>query len=187
MQDNADNNDARSFDKKREQLAKLPRTDSCFASESHSHKRKATGQHSRKSKRANERRALDVGFSDEEDEDAELHFLEKISSSKRAVSRHNNNQGGIAMRGIGEDQDYVEEDRTSSDESILEGKKSRRESADLLVTRKQSTRNNRNCSLDSFKDVLPGPVTSFIDISGSLLSTLSESEKFIYFRFIFIH
>jgi hypothetical protein len=128
---------------------------------------------------------LDVGFSDEEDEDAELHFLEKISSSKRAVSRHNNNQGGIAVRGIGEDQDYVEEDRTSSDESILEGKKSKRESADLLVPRKQSTRNNR--TLDSFKDVLSGPVPSFIDISGSLLSTLTECEKFIYFRFIFIH
>ncbi|KAK2358374.1 HIT zinc finger and PAPA-1 domain-containing protein [Trifolium repens] len=171
--DNADNNDARSFDKKREQLAKLPRTDSCFASESHSHKRKATGQHSRKSKRANERRALDVGFSDEEDEDAELHFLEKISSSKRAVSRHNNNQGGIAVRGIGEDQDYVEEDRTSSDESILEGKKSKRESADLLVPRKQSTRNNR--TLDSFKDVLSGPVPSFIDISDKN-GKLSEEQ-----------
>ncbi|CAJ2654026.1 hypothetical protein L195_g017588 [Trifolium pratense] len=175
--DNADNNDVRSFDKREvgDKLGKLPRTESSFASESHSHKRKATGQHSRKSKRANERRALGVGFSDEEDEDAELHFLEKISSSKRAISRHNNNQGGLAMRGIGEDQDYVEEDRTSSDESILEGKKSKSESVNLLVPRKQSTRNNRNGSLDSFKDVLSGPVASFIDIPDKK-GKLSEEQ-----------
>ncbi|GAU37437.1 hypothetical protein TSUD_206730, partial [Trifolium subterraneum] len=80
--DNADNNDGRSFDKKRE--FGVPKTESSFASENHSHKRKATGQHSRKSKRANERRAFGVGFSDEEDEDAELHFLGKNQFIKKS-------------------------------------------------------------------------------------------------------
>jgi hypothetical protein len=154
MQDNADN-DARSYDKKRghgDKLVKLSRTDHSHAAENHSHKRKATEQHARKSKRVTERCAKD-------------------------------NQGGTTMRGVCkdasgknyEDRDYMQEDPTSSDESILEGKKPKRESVGLLVPRKHSTRNNHNCSVESFKDALSGPVASIIDISGGLVSTLSQS------------
>lgn len=182
--DNADN-DARSYDKKRghgDKLVKLSRTDHSHAAENHSHKRKATEQHARKSKRVTERCAMDVGCSDEDD-DAELHFLEKINASKRGVSRHKDNQGGTTMRGVCkdasgknyEDRDYMQEDPTSSDESILEGKKPKRESVGLLVPRKHSTRNNHNCSVESFKDALSGPVASIIDISDKK-SKLSEEQ-----------
>ncbi|XP_058757748.1 uncharacterized protein LOC131631001 [Vicia villosa] len=184
--DNANTNDPRSSDKKRdvgEKSVKFSRTESYFAAENHSHKRKLTGQHARKSKPVTERCALGVGFSDEEGEDAELQFLEKINSSKRSASRYKDNQGGTTLRGICKDalekkhrdQDYVEEVPTSSDESILEGKKPKRESVDLVVRRNQSTRSNRNCSVDSFNDMLPGPVASIIDISDKK-AKLSEEQ-----------
>lgn len=171
LKDNVDENDARPFDKKRglgDKLVKVSRTESGLAAENHSRKRTKTGksinvnhEHVRsKSKRVTERRASDVvGFSDEDSEDAELHFLEKINASKRAVNRRKDNQGGT----------------TSSDESILEGKKPKRESVDSVVPRKHCTRTNRNCSVDSFKDVLSGPVASIIDISDKK-SQLSEEQ-----------
>ncbi|CAI8610741.1 unnamed protein product [Vicia faba] len=183
--DNADNNGARSFDKKRELGGKSVKisTGSYFAAENHSHKRKTTGQHSRKSKQVTERCSLGVGFSDEEGEDAELQFLEKINSSKRSASRYKDNQGGTTMRGICKDalerkygdRDYVEGVPTSSDESILEGKKPKRESVNMVVPRKQSTRSNRNCSVDSFNDMLSRPVASIIDISDKK-AKLSEEQ-----------
>ncbi|CAL5198980.1 unnamed protein product [Lathyrus oleraceus] len=183
--DNANTNHPRSSDKRDagEKSVKLSRTESCFAAENHSHKRKTSGKHARKSKQVTERCALGVGFSDEEDEDAELQFLEKINSSKRSASRYKDIQGGTTMRGICKDalgkkygdQDYVEEAPTSSDESILEGNKPKRESVDLIVPRKQSTRSNRNCSVDSFNDMLSGPVASIIDISDKK-AKLSEEQ-----------
>ncbi|KAL2571780.1 hypothetical protein AAZV13_17G029300 [Glycine max] len=63
-----------------------------------------------------------------------------------------------------EDSDYVEEDPTSSDESISEWKKPKRESVDLLVQR-----GNHTCSVDSLKDVLSGSAASIADISDALV------------------
>lgn len=162
---------------------------------------RATGQninvvheHVRKSKRITKRYALDVGFSDEDNVNAELHFLEKSNASKRAVSHPKGNRGGSIKDGKNnfnsekkyEDQDYAEEDPTSSDESILEGEKPKRESDNLLVRRKQRVLINRNGSVDSFKDVLSRADANIIDTSGNMVTTLSKSEIYLFFIFFYL-
>ncbi|XP_027331228.1 uncharacterized protein LOC113846788 [Abrus precatorius] len=215
-QDDTNGNDACSFDKRRglgDASLKPSRTESGFTAENHSHRGKRTEQsvnviHERvhKSKRITRKGALSVGFSDEDNEDAELHYRETSHASKQAVSRRRDDCRSSTVPGkfyvaqrsqiddlidLGtpgsiedgkkklnlekksDDWDYVEEDPTSSDESESERKMSKRESVHLFVQGKEGTIINRNCSVDSFKDVL----SSIVDISDDSVPTVSKRKR----------
>ncbi|XP_061349169.1 uncharacterized protein LOC133294504 [Gastrolobium bilobum] len=102
-QDETDGIDAYLLDKRRglgDKFLKPSRTESGSTAENHSQRGKTTGQslnvnheHVRKGKCIPKRCALDVGSSDEDNEDAELHFLETLNASKRVVNRHKDNRG----------------------------------------------------------------------------------------------
>lgn len=159
-------------------------TESGFTAENHSHRGKTTGEtidvnheHVCESKHITRRCALSVEFSDEDNKDAELHFLKDPGIPGSIKYGKMKLKSGKKY----EDSDYVEEDPTSSDELISEWKKPKRESVDLLVQR-----GNHTCSVDSLKDVLSGSAASIADISDALVPMVSKSEKFIYF-ILFLH
>lgn len=156
---------------------------------------KVNHEHVRKSRRITKRCALDVGFSDEDAElhfleksnaskravsrhkdyqgGTAVHGIYKVAERGQIDGLKDLGTPGSIKDGKKklnsekkcENQDYVEEDPKSSDESISEGKKPKRGSVDLF---------------DSFKDVLSGSDASIIDISSGLVPTLSKSEIFIY-------
>ncbi|KAG4942263.1 hypothetical protein JHK85_046909 [Glycine max] len=168
--DDTDGNYVCPFDKRKglgNKLLMPSVTESGFTAENHSHRGKTTGEtidvnheHVCESKHITRRCALSVEFSDEDNKDAELHFLKDPGIPGSIKYGKMKLKSGKKY----EDSDYVEEDPTSSDESISEWKKPKRESVDLLVQR-----GNHTCSVDSLKDVLSGSAASIADISDALV------------------
>ncbi|KAH1200918.1 hypothetical protein GmHk_17G047752 [Glycine max] len=169
-QDDTDGNYVCPFDKRKglgNKLLMPSVTESGFTAENHSHRGKTTGEtidvnheHVCESKHITRRCALSVEFSDEDNKDAELHFLKDPGIPGSIKYGKMKLKSGKKY----EDSDYVEEDPTSSDESISAWKKPKRESVDLLVQR-----GNHTCSVDSLKDVLSGSAASIADISDALV------------------
>ncbi|KAF7837723.1 putative INO80 complex subunit B-like region, Zinc finger, HIT-type, INO80 complex, subunit Ies2 [Senna tora] len=131
----------------------------------------------RKSKRIpkTKRRALDVEYSNEENEDAELQFLERLTASKIDVGYNEYNQGTLNDSGTPgsskdgkkklksekkyENNSYMEEGGlTSNGKSISEMKKLKKESGEA-------------------NEVLFGSNASIIDISDYFIPTLSQRKK----------
>lgn len=95
----------------------------------------------RKSKRIPKIRVLDVGYSDDEEKDAEIRYLERLNASKVSKSTDVNwssmvgTYGSVKPRSqkAYEDEDYMEEDEPLSDDGPeVERKPLRKESIQLL-------------------------------------------------------
>lgn len=93
----------------------------------------------RKSKRIPKIRVLDVGYSDDEEKDAEIRYLERLNASK-VKSMNINWLSTVGTYGVKarshkayEDEDYMEEDEPLSDDGLeVERKTLRKDSTDLL-------------------------------------------------------
>ncbi|KAB2625198.1 hypothetical protein D8674_016858 [Pyrus ussuriensis x Pyrus communis] len=130
----------------------------------------------RKSKRAPKRSTLGAGFNEEDDEDEEIQFLERLSASKVARSEriqmdirfHGDDSGEYkpsrlgkaSQKRLGEED---EEELTSDDEPEPNGKK------------KESTLTTRNRTLQPGKLIFPG--SGFLDIASDLLPVPPKSKK----------
>ncbi|KAM5568781.1 hypothetical protein ABKV19_016352 [Rosa sericea] len=158
------------------------------------------GEPARKSKRIPRRRVLDVGLSEDGNEDGEIRFLERLNASKVALSKRNQldgdhggdigncklprlrKHGGIKSRSekMYEDKDYLggEEELTSDDELQSNGKTLKRGSLSLLLEGPQkSTPTTRNRALQSGIDILTGSGSSVVNPANLLLPAPSRKKK----------
>lgn len=150
----------------------------------------------RKSKRIPKRRVLDVGLSEDGNEDEEIRFLERLNASKVARSErsqmddgyHGDDIENYKLPRLGkdsrkksrsektyEDKDYlVEEELTSDDELESNGRKLKKGSLSLLLEgRQESTPTTRNRALQSGKDT--GSGSSVVYLANNLLPSPSRS------------
>lgn len=135
----------------------------------------------RKSKRVPKRRALDVGFDgDDDDEDDELRYLGKLVAPKVAAGYEDKELSGIGReQGLDEDKDYVEEEEpTSDDEPGSKRKKLEKGPPDSFVDgRNESTPTTRNRALQAGKDILSGSCAA-LEFPNGLPPAPSKSEQF---------
>lgn len=152
----------------------------------------------RKSKRIPKRRVLDVGLSEDGNEDEEIRFLERLNASKVARSErsqmddgyHGDDIENYKLPRLGkdsrkksrsektyEDKDYlVEEELTSDDELESNGRKLKKGSLSLLLEgRQESTPTTRNRALQSGKDT--GSGSSVVYLANNLLPSPSRKKK----------
>ncbi|KAL5782148.1 hypothetical protein ACOSP7_007177 [Xanthoceras sorbifolium] len=135
----------------------------------------------RKSKRVPKRRALDVGFDGEDDdEDDELRYLGKLGAPKVAACYEDEEVAGIGReQGIYKDKKYMEdeEEPTSEDEPGSKRKKLEKGPISFVEGRNESIPTTRNRALQSGKDVLSGSGASFIEFPNGLPPAPSKRQK----------
>lgn len=151
----------------------------------------------RKSKRIPKRRVLDVGLSEDGNEDEEIRFLERLNASNVARSErsqmddgyHGDDIENCKLPRLGKDsrkksrsekmykdKDYLVEELTSDDELQSNGRKLKKGSLSLLLEgRQESTPTTRNRALQSGKDMLTGSGSSVVYLANNLLPAPSRS------------
>ncbi|XP_028781860.1 ABC transporter F family member 4 [Neltuma alba] len=160
----------------------------------------------RKSKRVPKRRVLHGEFSDEEEEDIEIRYLEKLKTSKvsavyrddeevskkhRKLSSVSNMENAALSRSVKddkkksrsdriyEDTDYEEEEETGSDgeRDDRKKKKQRKESVDVLMdSKREITLTTRQRALQSSKDALASG-SSLIEFPNGLPPAPPRKQK----------
>lgn len=144
----------------------------------------------RKSRRVPKIRVLDVGYSDEEEKDAEIRYLERLNASK-IMSMNINWSSEVGTYGSGqamsqkayEDEDYLGEDEPSSDDGPeVERKTLRKESIDLLMGKSNESldqsSNHKNDFLGTSNALeLPTPTGSLSGLRKKQKLKLSEVEQ----------
>ncbi|XP_044498242.1 uncharacterized protein LOC123220226 isoform X2 [Mangifera indica] len=134
----------------------------------------------RKSKRIPKRRALDVGFNgDDDNEDEELRYLGRLNEPKVVASYEDEDTGFGKEQGTYEDKDYVEEEEpTSEDEPGSKKKKLEKVVLDSFVERRNELiPTTRNRAFHSGKDVLSRSGGSLIEFPNGLPSAPSKKQK----------
>ncbi|KAL6193658.1 hypothetical protein ACLB2K_034742 [Fragaria x ananassa] len=164
------------------------------------------GKPARKSKRIHERRVLDVGLSEDGNEDDEIRFLERLNASKVALSKRSQmdgahggdignrklprlqKHGGKKLRSekkyedkdyLGEEEDEEEEEELTSDDELQSNRKTlKRGSLSLLLEGPQkSTPTTRNRALQSGIDVLTVSGSSVVNLANHLLPASSKKKE----------
>lgn len=137
----------------------------------------------RKSKRVPKRRALDVGFDgDGNDDDDELRYLGRLGAPKVGAGYDDAGHGGIGREwGLYDDKDYTEEEEddepVSDDEPGSRRKKLEKGPLDSYVDgRNESTPTTRNRALQSGKDILSGPGAG-LEFPNGLPPAPSKKQK----------